>query len=476
MSDITSNFTDGNPLLASELNGWKDDRTGDLLPIAPVSGASPYNYTGSTYNLGSATYPWATLYSTQVVTPLLRIYSGATPVFQVDASGTLESFFNVSGKNFGIGTSTPSYKLDVIATAATSSEVKTVARFYSFYSGSPTSSFGGELLFTVLAPNGNPYDIVRLNFVNSSSGSGYGDLSIKMRHETDATNYEAFRIYGGTNSVKSFYTLYAQHTETTNNALGRSPLIVNSAYAGATANGFGTAIALSAMAQNGNEYVLGKIAANLTGLPQANLEFWVRNTAGATYDGWDGMIRGGYFDYIGNFYLGYDLSVTGDIITTGRIRWAGTQYIGATSGTDSLILNATTTAVTTLVGANGPSSLIVSRFWPTTTANQSEPSCLIKDLIGGNGGTISSAHTFEIRPSFNASSSTTLSSFTYLKMASPSTNINVTVSNSYAFWIDSNLGTHLGTTNQDKTANSTIGTFVVNVNGVKGHIQIYADT
>lgn len=66
MADITQDFIDSNILTAGQLNGWKDERTGNMLPIAPSSGASPYNYTGSTYDLGSSTYKWRDIYSSRV--------------------------------------------------------------------------------------------------------------------------------------------------------------------------------------------------------------------------------------------------------------------------------------------------------------------------------------------------------------------------------------------------------------------------
>ena len=53
-TDLPADFIDGNILTADELNAFKNQREGSLLPISN----STFNYTSGAYDIGSSTYKW----------------------------------------------------------------------------------------------------------------------------------------------------------------------------------------------------------------------------------------------------------------------------------------------------------------------------------------------------------------------------------------------------------------------------------
>lgn len=90
-SDFPANFTAGNPLTATQLNQWKQNRSGNLLPISP----STNNYADSTHNIGSTTYRWNigyinNIYASALSGKVLNVGDGSESSFTATASSTLQ--------------------------------------------------------------------------------------------------------------------------------------------------------------------------------------------------------------------------------------------------------------------------------------------------------------------------------------------------------------------------------------------------
>lgn len=83
--------------------------------------------------------------------------------------------------------------------------------------------------------------------------------------------------------------------------------------------------------------------------------------------------------------------------------------------------------------------------------------------------------TSEITPIISASGAFTWQDYAYLKIGQMTVNSG-TITNKFLMYLNAALGTHVATTNSDKTANAKPGTLKVNVNGTLYHIQLYSDT
>ena len=130
-TDLPSDFSDGNILTASELNNWKEERDGDILPISQYT----KNFITASANLGSATYKFKDTYlSGTLYVPKHSTNSGALTLEPASGSNlnvslgttgdfavnTNQLYVDTSAGNVGIGTTAPAAKLHIKdATAAT---------------------------------------------------------------------------------------------------------------------------------------------------------------------------------------------------------------------------------------------------------------------------------------------------------------------------------------------------------------------
>lgn len=94
-SDLPSDFSDGNILTAAQLNAWKSQRDGHLLPIDP---SPTFNYVNSTWDLGSTSYRWQNLW----------LGSSGKLDFNTHyiSAGTVSGNWNIVGNTFSVSTNT----------------------------------------------------------------------------------------------------------------------------------------------------------------------------------------------------------------------------------------------------------------------------------------------------------------------------------------------------------------------------------
>lgn len=207
-----------------------------------------------TYDLGSSSYRWNDTW-TKVLNIGSSTWSLQSPdssrlsFFNSDVGGTETVTFLTNG-NVGIGTTTPSQKLDISGKIALDGTV--VAYRPTTMTGSLVFGNGGNNLVHTTGSEGYYNTFVGLSSGTSNTSGrenstlGYGALNLNTTG-IDNTAIGAYSLYNNlasNNSAQGAYSLYSNTTGSSNTALGANSLRSN------VSGGYNTAVGYNALFSN----------------------------------------------------------------------------------------------------------------------------------------------------------------------------------------------------------------------------------
>jgi len=480
MPDITQDFIDANILTAAELNGWKDDRTGSVLPIAPSAGASPYNYTSATYDLGSATYKWRDIYSSRVAyltelvvnnssnpassTIYANVSSGAGFVIKTNGNNQGVSFldqydsaeyFSIYQQNQG-GSGQGAVDLSMLSSGTTRIKLTSQPSGVSYF-----NTASGQYLFGATTPIGT-HKLEVTGAIHTTGAAGIG-WSIDAYNPSTA-QLVVTKLNSSASAVTTAMTIYGR-------------------YGSATSAGFGASLDFAIMASDGNPYEVARIEVTQPGAGAEEGAMAFRTKYASVYTT--------------RLYIPANTASSIDI--TGPLSVSSTaNIVGNFSVATSKFTVASSTGNTAIAGTLGVSGALTVSGTGTTTISSAGSISVTPAGSQNTAISISGSHRGVYNSGiFNASinvvaadSSTVCRISEYVVSIDAGLTIpdlgaiyikditlgaGSTVTRPGVFYLPAALGTHKFTTNSDKTANAKSGTLKVNVNGTLYHLQLYAD-
>ena len=202
MTDITVDFVSGQLVTDTDLNSWKGNRTGSILPISP----STFNYTNNTYALGSTSYRWSTVNS------VAGNFSGTVTANAFSGDGSALTSLNATQLSSGTipsGRVTGSYTgitaVGTLSTLVCSSSVSTPSIITASGALGITPASGSNLNITLATTGDFAVNTNQLYVDTSAATVGIGTVSPLAKFDvqggTFSGNYISSRFNASNASV-----------------------------------------------------------------------------------------------------------------------------------------------------------------------------------------------------------------------------------------------------------------------------------